>query len=465
MARVVQRRTPPYLTIVFAILFVTATVLAVLFFNKWTGSDKTSKARAALIASLANTQERKRAEIRQMMRNYEQTKGNRVAQTVVGQLTAQRGGLADAATGVPNTAYSQAIQEIEKTYEQLDIQVRSGLLKHMVDFHQRLGQKDADITRTTQEKEQLQQQLAKAGQDLTDLKADFDAKLAQKDQQIESLDTKFQNFETAHNKKLAEAKKEYSDSATELTKQVASHASQIQKLQREVIVWKRKYDAETRNKPGKTLDAGKVARRPDGKVVRVLSDEGLVYVNIGSKDRATEDLRLTVYPYTGIPDSGGGKAVIEVTDVSENVSECRIVQQDKNNPVVAGDLVANVVYDALRNYNFVVEGDFDLDGTGESSPAGTKAIKELVRRYSGRVINEVSLDTDFVILGDPPVRPRKPDDTDPQESWDVYQERLKAFNRFEAVKKLAEANQTPRLGGKRFLDLIGYIPTKRNNND
>ena len=35
MARVVQRRTPPYLLISFVVLFVVATVMAVLFYNKY----------------------------------------------------------------------------------------------------------------------------------------------------------------------------------------------------------------------------------------------------------------------------------------------------------------------------------------------------------------------------------------------------------------------------------------------
>jgi hypothetical protein len=461
MARVVQRRTPPYLAIVFAILMVTSMVLMVLFFNKWSNADKENKRRADLINHMATAQERNGALFRQMFRNYDDAKGN-VPPTVFAQMLAQNGELARIVTGGSSAAHAEAIQDTNKTYEQLGIQVRNGLTKHMMQFSLQLSEKDADVARLTQEKAALAQQLAKAGQDLTALKTDFDTKLAQKDQQIESLDQKFQNFETAQNQKLTDAKKDYSSSVSELTKQVASHAAQGQKLQRDVVVWKKKYEALLKNKPDRILDAGKVARRPDGKILRILSGEGLVYINIGSKDRVAEDLRLTVYPYTGIPESGAGKAVIEVTDVGENVSECRILLQSKGEPIVTGDLVANVVYDALRNYNFVVEGDFDLDNKGDTTPAGNKAIRELVRRYGGRVISEISLDTDYVILGDAPARPRKPDDTDPEDAWNLYQERLKAFNRFQTVEKLAKSNQTPRLSGKRFLDLIGYIPTKKN---
>jgi hypothetical protein len=37
---------------------------------------------------------------------------------------------------------------------------------------------------------------------------------------------------------------------------------------------------------------------------------------------------------------------------------------------------------------------------------------------------------------------------------------MKAYNRYQEIKKQAEGMQIPRLGGKRFLDLVGYIPTK-----
>ena len=70
-----------------------------------------------------------------------------------------------------------------------------------------------------------------------------------------------------------------------------------------------------------------------------------------------------------------------------------------------------------------------------------------------------------MILGSSPSRPRKPDDTDTQEIWDLYQRRLKEFTRYMDVKRQAEGLQIPRLGGKRFLDLIGYIPTKVASTD
>ena len=464
MARVVQRRTPPYLLIVFVMLFVFATVIAVLFFNKYTGIQEKYRAVLTQRKQLANNEQLKRAEIKQMMSKFTKSQ-QRPRPTVVAQLNEQISKLATAVTGLPNTTFPEAEQEIDKTFKAVNPPVRRGLVKHMTDFHKQLDVKDAEITKLQGEKQKFAADLAKAKQDLADATTEFGTKLDEKGKQIASLDQKFQNFETEHNAKLVEAKKEYAASVAEMSKQIADQATKVQTLERQVAKVTKKLQIEMGKKVRPSVDTARIFRRPDGRVRTVQSEANLVYVNIGSKDRVTEGLRLTVYPYTGIPPSGAGKAVIEVTNVSDNVSECRIIEQSKDKPVVPGDLVANVVFDALRTYSFVVEGQFDLDNAGAPTMAGNKAIKDLVRRYGGQIVKEVSIDSDYVILGDPPARPRKPDDTDPTDAWDLYQERLKSFNRYQEVKRQAESMQIPRLGGKRFLDLIGYIPTKVAKSD
>jgi len=460
MARVVQRRTPPYLLIVFVILFVFATVMAVLFFNRYNGVKKRYAQTLALRKQLANNEQIKRPEVRQMLNAYSKSRGDGIPTTVLAQLTSQVSTLADAVTGLPNTSFREAEQEIDKTFKAVKPPVRRGLVKHMTDFHEQLSVKDAELAKAKADKDQLAGQLATAQKDSADAKTDFEAKVKQKDAQIAALDQKFQTFEQDHNAKLATAKKEYAASVDEIKKQVAAQAEQITTVQRDARRWEKKYKIEIAKKVRPAVDTERLVRKPDGKVIRVLAEEGLVYINIGSKDRVTEDLRLTVYPYTGIPDSGAGKAVLQIRNVSESVSECRIIQQAKDDPIIAGDLVANLVYDALRTYSFVVEGQFDVDVTGTPTVAGNRAIKELVRRYGGRLLKDVSIDSDYVILGVSPSRPRKPDDTDPQDVWDLYQQRLKEYNRYMDVKRQAEGLQVPRLGGKRFLDLIGYVPTK-----
>jgi uncharacterized protein YukE len=455
MARVVQRRTPPYLLIAFVVLFVAATVMAVLFYNKFADAQLRYQAMDTRMKEMATPEQLNSGEVRQMIGEYQKPTGTR--QTVVAQLEAQIGTLAYAVTGLTNSTFAEAQQDIDKTIKALKPAVPRSLTKHMIDYNDQLGVKDTTIKGLQNDKAQLDEKLKAVGKELADAKADFEKKLKDKDDQLAAMDKKFQNFETDHNQKLEDAKKEFISARDDLNKQMAVQADSIVDLNKKIAVVSKKLEIEMGKKIRPVLTE---VRRADGKIKQVVGDKGMVFIDIGSKDRVTEDLRFTVYPVTGIPENGAGKGVIEVTNISDGVSECRIVQQKKDDPIVAGDLVANVVFSSLRSYNFVVEGQFDVDGTGIPSQAGTKAIKDLVRRYGGQIGNEVSLDTDYVVLGDQPPRPRKPEDTAPQEEWDIYQERMKAFNRYQEIKKQAESMQIPRLGGKRFLDLVGYIPTK-----
>jgi hypothetical protein len=459
MARVVQRRTPPYLLISFVVLFVVATVMAVLFYNKFADAQLRYQAMDTRMKELATPEQANSGEIRQMIAEYQkQPPGTR--QTVIAQLGAQIGTLAYAITGLTNSTFAEAQQDIDKTIKAIKPAVPRSLTKHMIDFNDQQAVKDTVVKGLQNDKAQLDDKIKGAVKELADAKTDFEAKLRQKDQQLASLDQKFQNYETDHNQKLEDAKKEFIQAREELNKQMREQADTNDQLNKKVAVVSKKLEIEIGKRPTRTLSTGSTVRVADGKVKEVSADRGLVFIDIGNNQRVTEDLRFTVYSITGIPDSGVGKGVIEVTNVSDGVSECRIVEQKKDDPIVAGDLIANVVFSSLRSYNFVVEGQFDVDGTGVATAAGTKAIKDLVRRYGGQIANEVSLDTDYVILGDQPARPRKPEDTAEQGVWDAYQDSMKAFNRYQDVKRQAESMQIPRLGGKRFLDLVGFIPTK-----
>lgn len=460
MARVIERRTPPYLLIVFVLLFVIATVLAVLFYTNFAKADKK---RASLLAVRnqwkGDVDPNTDSEFAAMLREYEDSAKDKLPKSVVTQLRGQRSDLAQLITGLSGTPYMEAKLKADATLKALDASGK-GLCDTLVWLHSTLGARDAEIARFKQETDKLKKDLQDRQKALDALRDDFKTKTEQKDQEVAQVTQKFQDYEKDQMGKLDQAKKDYENSVGDLRTTAGNLSTQLQAALAAARKWELKYKEVTKRGAGPTLDTEKPVRRPDGKVIKVAAEDNTVTVNIGSRNRVTEDLRLTVYPYTGIPDSGAGKAVIEVISVGDTVSQCRIIKQDKDNPIITGDLVANVVFDALRNYNFVVEGQFDLDNTGEPTVAGNKAAKDLIQRYGGRVQKDVDIDTDYVVLGDPPSRPKKPEDTDPQEIWDRYQTLLKAFSRYQDVKKQAEGMHIPVLGARRFLDLVGYVPSR-----
>jgi len=456
----VQRRTPPYLLVVFVILFIFATVMAVLFLNKFNTAQEKLKISSGLNAKIISHEQVGRAEITTMMDAYDRSPGN-PSNTVVGQLSKQVASLAYDLTGSPNSTYEDAKQQVKQTFQAVNPPSPRGVLKYMRDYDSGLDIKQAEIAKLNAATAQVKDELAGAKKELDDAKVDFEAKLADKANQISALDKKFENAESGHATKLGQAEKTFNEAIGQARKQVDALAGEVKTRDDRIAILKRKIaQIERETTPGH-IDTGQTIIRPDGKVRTVIQDEGMAYLDIGAKDRVTEGLRLTVFPYTGVNPTGQGKGVVEVYDVSDNVCEARIIQQSKDDPIITGDLVANLVFDALRNYEFVVEGNFDLNSTGTATPAGNKAVKELIRRYGGAVVNELSINTAFVILGDPPGRPRKPGENDPQGAWTLYQERMKDYNRYQEIKGQAAALKIPLISSDRFLDLVGYVPTKK----
>jgi hypothetical protein len=463
MARVVQRRTPPYLLIVFVILFVFATVMAVLSFNRCNTAEEQLVQFRQTDRQLISEDLKKLPEIGDMIRQYEkarQTGG--VARTVVEQLRGQITLLAGDVTGSPNSTFEEARQRIVQTAQTIDTPNLSerGLLAFLKDFRSLLGVKETEVGKLKTDAEQLRADVTKAQEERTTAQKALAETTVQKDSQIAAGIEKFKAFSDQSDARLEEIKKTFDQTGAELRTQLAAGAKDLEVRTRERDLAIVQYRELLKKLDPRTIDTEQPIYRPDGKVVSVVSAEGMVYLDIGAKDRVTEGLQFSVYPYTGMPQSGKGKGVLEVLNVSPNVCEARIIQQTKDSPIIAGDLVANLVFDSLRSYNMLVEGNFDLNSTGEATPVGNKAIKELIRRYGGNLVKDLSIETDFVVLGDAPVKPKKPDDTAPQEEWDLYQERLKDYNRYQQIKDAATGMKIPVISSRRFMDLIGYVPTK-----
>ncbi|MHC4659129.1 MAG: hypothetical protein ACYS83_08130 [Planctomycetota bacterium] len=121
------------------------------------------------------------------------------------------------------------------------------------------------------------------------------------------------------------------------------------------------------------------AFKPDGTVMLVGNQ--VVHLNIGTDDHVYPGLTFSVYDKSmPIPEDGRGKAEIEVFEVLKNVALARITRSEKRRPIIAGDIVANLIWDSDKTNLFAVVGDFDLNNDGHIDYDGTVKIKELVEK-------------------------------------------------------------------------------------
>ena len=216
-------------------------------------------------------------------------------------------------------------------------------------------------------------------------------------------------------------------------------------------------------KPDKEVQA----HQPDAQIVRIDSQNGIIYLDAGVKDHVYRGLTFAIYDRNKpIPEDGEGKAEIEVFQVTEQVSAARIVKSDTKNPIVKDDIVANLIWDRNMPNRFVVAGEFDFNNDGRIDADGAQRIGELIERWGGRVDDNITVDTDFLIVGIEPVVLRRPTqdelDMDPmaQQRYEISIQKTDAYNQL--LDKAANLG-IPVFNQKRFLFLIGYDTLANKN--
>lgn len=457
MARVVQRRTaPPYLLVTFVILFLLATAAAVLL---WVQTDnlrndnrqlEDNYRRAATARELTNPS----PAVRELLSEYDRSP-QRV--TVLTQQASQIGELGAVITGA-RSGYAAAKAAADQLAQEVGITLGRGLVTEARELHQELARQQAELADLRAQNADLAEKLSQKDQSLAELTASFTAQVDQLKAEMAALDDKVKQ---AHEQFVAEqqrGRKELEDRRAELSMEIASKNQRIRQLETDMAA-KDETIERLRTELDKKRGAGGAdiaARQADGKLLEARDRDDVCYINLGAKDRVVPGLTFTVYPPTGIPESGEGKAKIVVTNAREAISECRIVERTGSDPVIAGDLVANVAYDPQRTFVFVVDGQFDLRGRGQASSEEVKEVKLLIQQYGGQIADQVDVRTDFVVLGTQPQRPERPSENAPQTVWAAYEARRREFNRYQETLEAAKNMHVPILNTNRFLALIGY---------
>ena len=102
-----------------------------------------------------------------------------------------------------------------------------------------------------------------------------------------------------------------------------------------------------------------------------------------------------------------------------------------------------------------MHGNFDLDRNGTATPADAEVIKRLITQWGGNIVNDINVDTDFVVLGKEPAIPEKPTEADPVMQAD-YEKAVAAYDSYQEISKKARDYRIPILNQNRFLYLVGY---------
>ncbi|HWB19401.1 MAG TPA: hypothetical protein VG711_03805 [Phycisphaerales bacterium] len=203
----------------------------------------------------------------------------------------------------------------------------------------------------------------------------------------------------------------------------------------------------------------------DGHIIDVAGSHDQVFIDRGKNDRIVLGMTFEVYDEARniVPDLRTnevvpGKASLQVIQVGDTSSKCKITRATAGRPVVKGDIIANAVYDPKYRFKFLIHGTFDVDGDGRPTSQETEYLKSLVMDWGGTVVTGETIpgDLDFLVLGvKPPMPPPLPTDATEVQINDQMRKR-RAVDVYESLMKQATDAQIPVLNANRFFILIGH---------
>ncbi|MEO0716648.1 MAG: hypothetical protein AAFY58_06640 [Planctomycetota bacterium] len=199
----------------------------------------------------------------------------------------------------------------------------------------------------------------------------------------------------------------------------------------------------------------------DGTVLSVNASEGQVTISRGRNDKIVLGMTFSIYTEASAirPDDEGiyppGKASIEVINVGAGSATCRILTELRGNPIVAGDVIANPVYDPTKVYSFVVFGNFDANRDSRATPGEASDIRAMIEGWGGQIASDLTGDVDFLVLGQPPILPPRPPVDSPVEVLQAYIRLDRALQQYNELFETAQSTSIPVLNENRLYTLLG----------
>ena len=445
--------------IIFVVLWLTSTVFLVVLY---TGQEDMERQRAAAVAAknraVSNQEESSLELVRQAREG---------GPTIVGLIDAARGLTAELATGdaedAPGTVREKRdgiLSQIRgdalvdrpnryanaSLFEALEMLYGAYRTNHALleDAQMRREELEGRVTELTrinaEQKDELDVQAEQLAQRIQEIEADRTAYRASRDTQIANLQSDFGERSAQADADLTRERQRRAG----LAEQHEDLQERFGQLQEKLGLSQMKPEALT------------TARVPDGSVLMAVPGDPVVYISLGREDQLTLGMEFAVYSSeTGIPEDGRSKARIEVVAISPASAECKIVALNGNEVILEGDLIANPIYDPTRPLTFVVLGDFDLNRDGALDPGGDLGVKALVTDWGGVLTDELNAQTDFVVLGAAPARPRPAGDLSPDEQ-EVNERVQERFARYVSTLEAANSLGVPVLTQDVFLRFLGY---------
>jgi len=431
-------------------------VLTMVFYGRATSAERESKEANTAMQTFVTDSERNSERVRAI-----QDRARQERTTVVSYLVQQLRQTMDKAAGNPDLTYAELqdrLSSVEGTDANSLVEAIAGRDRQIGALNDQVAQARADFDKANQAREELSQQVAKlsdefteAGKNLSGQVDDYRTQLTDYQQGSEGVDKKYQRQIEDIQASAKEREDSLKDQLNEALSQSLVLKDQVNRL--------RESGASDRVRP---LDEASLV---DARVDRVDASRNEIILSIGRSQKVILGMTFAIYssagdihpdPMTGIYTPG--KATVEIIRVEPNFCRARIVSEARGNPIVRGDVAANAVYDPNKTYTFVVYGLFDRNNDGIATAAEREDVEALISSWGGDVVDDITGDLDFLILGERPQLGPPPDPTQPIEVVLEYTRLQEIISRYDDLLTRAQATSIPVLNENRLRTLIGDYP-------
>ncbi|NLW86609.1 MAG: hypothetical protein GXY38_07020 [Planctomycetes bacterium] len=461
MARVVQQRSnPPYLLILFVFLFLITSVLAVFQFVRADNVAKELRQEQEARRKIANNSQMN--EFSRVINNYTGSEDS----TVIGYLKKQVEARNTLIVGDKQADADQIKAAQERIAGLSNLQaasgnIQAGLIGMLVRANEEIGAANARLAKRDEDESALKLAIQAKEKELKDAKDQLAKQLAQHTEAVNKAREDRAKAEAGLTKNIADLKAQKDQDIAMLNKNIADQARKIQELERtlrdkEIEVADLKSKQPTGDDKASDVPAYIHAA---GQITKVVARDNICYINIGKQNRVRPGLTFSVFASDAAFNAEKAKANIVVDNVSDNFSACRILSTDKNQtPVQASDVIVNPTFSHQQALKFVVQGIFDLHGTGRPTVQGAAEVKALIARNGGQLVERLDHSVDYLVMGEAPPTPAPARDDEPPAVTAAREQMMRDVEAFNASVEEAAKLQIPVLNANRFLVLTGFEP-------
>ena len=193
----------------------------------------------------------------------------------------------------------------------------------------------------------------------------------------------------------------------ELSRANKEYSERVSRLNQIVDFQRQKLDELT---PGCVWDLA------DGKITIVDNNTGTVWLNLGRKNGLRTQTTFSVYDNTHQGIARGPKDVkarIEVVELRETSSIARVVEEERDRPIIVGDEIFSPAWCEGLTEHFAIVGSFDLNTDGKMDAQDRRILKDLLDNAGSEIDLEITAeglrepadakltaDTKWLLVGD-----------------------------------------------------------------